>query len=85
MKKILTQKSSLKGGDVEAYIKQLGKWPHVLAGNNEDPVAYNQLNITQWMAGFCRIMKEEKCRDSKEHMLDYLITLLDDTNDFPGN
>ena len=39
------------------------------------------MNITQWMAGFCRIMKES-CQTTKNHMLDYLIALLDDSNDF---
>ena len=34
------------------------------------------------MAGFCRIMREEKCDESKDCMLDYLIVLLDDANDF---
>ena len=33
----------------------------------------------QWMAGFCRTIREEK---NKEEMLDYLIALLDDSNDF---
>ena len=44
------------------YVKQRMKWPHeyVLAGNTKDCVNYNQLNITQWMAGFCRIMREGK-------------------------
>ena len=66
------------------YIKQCIKWPHeyVLAGNNKDRVAYNHLNITQWMAGISRIMKEGKCNESKDCMLDYLIVLLDDANDF---
>ena len=34
------------------------------------------------MAGFCRIMKEESCQITKNHMLDYLIALLDDSNNF---
>ena len=34
------------------------------------------------MAGFCRIMKEEKCDKTKDCMLDYLVALLDDINDF---
>ena len=66
------------------YVKQRVKWTHeyVLAGNNKDRVAYNQLNITQWMAGFCRIMKEEKCEETKNSTLDYFIALLYNTNDF---
>ena len=34
------------------------------------------------MAGFRRIMREEKYEESKDCMLDYLIVLLDDANDF---
>ena len=30
----------------------------------------------------CRIMKEEKCNESTDCMLDYLIALLDDSKDF---
>ena len=36
----------------------------------------------QWMAGFCRTMHEENCIQNKNAMLDYLIPLLDDSNDF---
>ena len=54
----------------------------MLAGNIKYCIAYNQLNITQWMAGFCRIMREEKCDESKDCLLDYFIALLDDANDF---
>ena len=43
------------------------KWPHefVLEGITKDRVAYNQLNITQWIAGFCKIMREENCQETK--------------------
>ena len=59
-------------------------WPHefVLAGNTKDRVTYNQLNITQWMAGFYRTLRDENCHTTKDHMLEYLIALLDDSNDF---
>ena len=36
----------------------------------------------QWMAGFYGAMREESNQSSKEAMLDYLIYLLDDANDF---
>ena len=36
----------------------------------------------QWMAGFCRTMRDENCIQNKGAMLDYLISLLDDSNDF---
>ena len=75
---------SQRGGAVNIFVKERVKWPHeyVLAGNTKDRITYNQLNITQWMAGFCRIMKEESCQITKNPMLDYLIALLDDSNDF---
>ena len=34
------------------------------------------------MAGFCRILREEQDPQVKEHMLDYLIALMEDANDF---
>ena len=43
---------------------------------------YNQLSTTQWVAGFCRIMKEEKDLKIRENMLDYMISLFDDANNF---
>ena len=75
---------SQRGGAVDIFVKEKVKWPHeyVLAGNTKDRITYNQLNITQWMAGFCRIMKEESCQITKNHMLEYLIALLDYSNDF---
>ena len=75
---------SQRGGSVDIFVKERVKWSHeyVLAGNTKDRITYNQLNITQFMAGFCRIMKEENCQVTKDHMLDYLIALLDDSNNF---
>ena len=45
-------------------------------------MSYDQLSVTQWMAGFCRIMKEEQNSENQKFMLDFLISLLDDANDF---
>ena len=75
---------SQRGGFVDIYVKGKVKWPYeyVLAGNTKDRVTYNQHIITQFMAGFCQIMREESCQITKDHMLDYLISLLDDSNDF---
>ena len=60
------------------------KWPHeyVLAGNNKERVTYDQLTMGQWVAGFCRTMRDEADKNCKEAMLNYLISLLDDANDF---
>ena len=75
---------SQRGGAMDIFVKERVRWPHefVLAGSTKDRITYNQLNITQWMSGFCRIMRDESCQKSKDHMLDYLIALLDDSNDF---
>ena len=75
---------SQRGGAVDVYVNQRVKWPHefVLAGTSKDRLNYNQLNITQWMAGFCRIMRDEENLQTRGHMLNYLIALLDDSNDF---
>ena len=41
------------------------------------------LNVTeQWVAGFGRTLREESDPDLKAHMLDYMIALMDDANDF---
>ena len=60
------------------------KWPHeyVLSGSSKERVSYDHLSITQWMAGFCRIMRDEKNLENQRGMLDYSISLLDDANDF---
>ena len=52
---------SQRGGSVELFVPQRVKWPHefILAGQNKDRVTYNQLSPIQWMAGFCRTIREE--------------------------
>ena len=75
---------SQRGGSVDVFVKNRVKWPHefVSAGSQKERVSYDQLSIGQWMAGFCRTMREENCVQNKDAMLDYLISLLDDSNDF---
>ena len=79
-----TKIKSLRGGSVEVLVPNRVKWPHefVLSGSSKERVSYDQLSITQWVAGFYRIMKEEKNSKFKEHMLDYMISLFEDANDF---
>ena len=45
-------------------------------------IQYDQLSVVQWVAGFCRTLREEQNPQVKEHMLDYLIALMKDANDF---
>ena len=57
----MSQKTRSQQGGVEVFVKQTFRWPHeyVLVGFNKERVTYNQLTMGQWMAGFCRAMKEE--------------------------
>ena len=68
-KKVRIRNLKVKEGEsVDIYVKERVKWPQefVLAGNTKDRITYNQLNITQLMAGFCRIMREETCQITKK-------------------
>ena len=49
---------------------------------NIQEVTYNELSPIQWMASFCRTIQEESDMITKEHMLEYVIHLLDDATDF---
>ena len=73
-----------EGGSVDVYVGRRIKWLHefVLAGNAKDRVSYDQLTPIQWMAGFCRSMREEENSKCREFMLDYLVNLLEDATDF---
>ena len=75
---------SQRGGVVDVFISHRVRWPHefVLSGQNKDRITYNQLSPVQWMAGFCRSMREDSNTKIREHILDYVIDLLDDATDF---
>ena len=80
-----TQKlKSQRGGQVEVLVENRVKWPHeyVLSGLNKERVSYDQLSVTQWVAGFGRTMREESDPETRQYMLDYMISLMDDANDF---
>ena len=78
------KQKSLRGGPVEVLVPNKVKWPHeyVLSGSQKERVSYDQLSVIQWVTGFCRIMRDEQNRDIQNSMLDYLIALFDDANDF---
>ena len=63
---------SQRGGSVDVSVKHRVKWPHehVLAGSQKERISYDQLSMGQWMAGFCRTMREENCIQNKYAMLD---------------
>ena len=79
-----TKIKSLRGGSVEVLVPNRVKWPleYVLSGLSKERISYDQLSTTQWVAGFCRIMKEEKNSNIRDNMLDYMISLFDYANDF---
>ena len=54
----------------------------MLAGSIKERISYDQVTMTQWMAVFCRPMREETDQNLRNHMLNYLIDLLDDVQDF---
>ena len=80
----ISQKLKSQCGGIEVFVKHKVRWPHdyVLAGSNKECVMYDQLTMGQWMAGFCRDMNEESNQNSKDAMLDYLISIMGDSNDF---
>ena len=80
----LQKLKSQRGGQVEVMVKNRVKWPHeyILSGLNKERVSYDQLSVTQWVAGFGCTMREESDPEIKQHMLDYMISLMDDANDF---
>ena len=75
---------SQRGGNVDVQVKNRVRWPHeyILSGVNKERVSYDQLTVTQWVAGFGRTMRDESDPDVRKHMLEYLIALMDDANDF---
>ena len=74
---------SLRGGAVDVLVPNHVKWPqeYVLSGISKERASCDQLLITQWVAGFGRIMKEEHNSEIKDAMIDYLVLLFDDAND----
>ena len=65
-------------------VKNRVKWPHkyVLSSLNKERVSYDQLSVTQWVAGFGHTTREESDPEVRQYMLDYMISLMDDANDF---
>ena len=70
---ILSKLKSQRGGKVEVLITNRVKWPHkfVLSGADKERVTYDQLNVTQWVAGFGRTIREESDLEFKAHMLEF--------------
>ena len=76
--------NSQRRGPVDIFVENRVKWPHelVLTGPSKERVCYINLTVLQWVAGFCHTMKEEKDLSINEHMLNCMISLLDDAQNF---
>ena len=66
------------------FVRTWVQWPNefVLSGSSKECISYDQLTMPQWMAGFCRTMREETNQNLRDQMLNYRINLMDDANDF---
>ena len=71
---------SQRGGSVDVFVNNRVKWPHefILSGTNKERISYDQLSPVQWMAVFCRTMRDQPDAKIHEHMLNYVIHLLED-------
>ena len=65
------KQKTLRGGPVEVIVPNRVKWPHeyVLSGSQKERISYDHLSVTQWMAGFCRILREEQNSKNQKFML----------------
>ena len=75
---------SQRGGPGEISVKKAVDWPQnfILTGTNKTRPTYDDLSITQWVAGFIRCIQEEKLECNRASMLDYLGNLMEDASDF---
>ena len=54
----------------------------MLSGLTKERITYDQLNMTQWVPGFGQTMRDESDPVLIKHMIEYLISIMDDANDF---
>ena len=75
---------SQRGGSDTVYCKHEVPWPHnyVLTGNTKSRASYDNLFMSQWVAGFCQIIREQNDTTVKNQMLDYMSDLMEDSHDF---
>ena len=75
---------SQRGGSETVYVKKEVPWPHnyVLGGSKKSKISYDALSLSQWVAGFSQIIREESNTDTRNQMLDYLTDLMEDSHDF---
>ena len=75
---------SQRGGSDSVYCKHELPWPHnyILTGNTKSRASYDNLSMSQWVAGFCQIIREQSDLTVKNQMLDYMSDLMEDLHDF---
>ena len=54
---------------------------YLLSGLTKEHVLYDQLSVTEWVASLGRTMRDESDLENRQHMPDYLISLMGDAND----
>ena len=77
-------KSQGGGGKDTVWVKKEVPWPQnfILGGSNKNRVTYDALSMSQWVSGFAQIVREENDDTVKNHMLEYLAELMEDSHDF---
>ena len=75
---------SQRGGSEVVYCKSQVPWPqnYILGGNSKTRVSYDSLSMSQWVAGFSSIVREETDPEIRNAMLEYLTDLMEDSHDF---
>ena len=75
---------SQRGGSETVYVKKEVPWPHnfALGGSKKSRISYDALSLSQWVAGFTEIIREESNTDTRNQMLDYPTDLMEDSHDF---
>ena len=75
---------SQRGGKDTVWVKKEVPWPQnfILGGSNKTRVTYDALSMSQWVSGFAQIVREEPNENVRNHMLDYLAELMEDSHDF---
>ena len=75
---------SKRGGNIDVVVKEKVSWPHehILGGIQRQRISYDQLNLTQWIQGFCRNILEENSVERRDAMVSYMADLMEDATDF---
>ena len=65
---------SQRGGIENVWVKREIPWSqkYILGGSNNTRVSYDSLSMSQWVAGFSQIIREEQNTKTRNHMLEYM-------------